>query len=218
MNVLAKLIMVITLLVIVLFVSFKHNRTIAFDYNLKNVVDSNEHNQSSDHTTESTNSIVNNTTVETNTLSSTNMHSVTSRKNETTSLDASSNASPSDLLPNFTYNLDNTPTNLNIDLPESSETIYSEIIEVEKAIRKYISKGYKMSSLNSQNVKNAGFITEELSQKYDVTFRLSDGGYDIMIILKYPLSEETKIGLLSKPGVTLNGETVQYTFWVKAYR
>jgi len=146
------------------------------------------------------------------------MHSVTSRKNETTSSDAWSNASPSDLLPNFTYNLDNTPTNLNIDLPESSETIYSEIIEVEKAIRKYISKGYKMSTLNTQNVKNAGFITEELSQKYDVTFRLSDGGYDIIINLKYSVPEEIKRDLLSNKGLSLDGETIRYTFWIKAYR
>lgn len=216
MNFLTKIIIVFVLLLVILFVSLERKRTVSFDYIVKTDTYSEQDRQEnpSDDSIEKTINVVNTNISETDTsFTPSNLE-----MNGKTSTDMLLNATANVLSLNYNTSSDSTSTNFDIARSESSETIYSEIIEVEKAIRKYISKGYKMSTLNTQNVKNAGYITEELSQKYDVTFRLSDGGYDIIISLKYSVPEEIKRELLSNKGLSLDGETIRYTFWIKAYR
>lgn len=217
MNTLAKLIFILALLITILMISFKLNRTIVFDYTSNIDVDS-EHNQTS-NTLTSTNTTY--TSIEDN-LSALSTNSTTTSLDEKANTQSFSDeglsATSNILIPSLNSDLNNTLTNLALGSSENSELVYSEITEFERAVRKYISRGYKISTLNTQNIRNAGLIDEELSQKYDVTFKVANDGYDIIIILRYPLAEGVKTDLLKKPRITLKGETIQYTFWIKAYR
>lgn len=229
MNVLTKLLFVFALLIIVVFISLSNNRTIVFDYSEKSELDSKEYsqtasegisNESTDSTITITSNIVNTYDTTIKTLQSTDTEitrDVSENNTKTYTTNVSSRPSSTVSL-DFDKTLSDTSTSLDVASVISSESIYSEIIEFEKAVRRYISKGYKISTLNAQNVKNAGFTTEELSQRYDVTFKLSGDGYDIIITLKYTIPEEIKKELLSNKGISLDGETIRYTFWIKSYR
>jgi len=222
-NVLTKITLVLIILVLILFVSFKYNRTIIFDYTVENEVNTKEHklDTHSGDLSESTSNFINSNTAKINTSSGNiNTDFTVSNLEKTTkiSTDTSSNVTESESSSSMDTNLDNISTDSNTSVPESSEAVYSEILEFEKAVRRYISKGYKISTLNTQNVKNAGFINEKFLERYDVTFSVADGGYNIIITLKYDLPEEIKAQLLNNNGISLDGETIRYTFWIKAYR
>lgn len=244
MNTLTKFLIVMVLLALVLFVSFRHNRIVAFDYNENTDLNSREYskvnqNEQSNETnqvnsqtlsTESTGATLSNSSnivAETNTIHTTPMdftektlqNTTKPLASETTTLQGTQLTPTSTKISSSSSNtVVNTTVDVEANLPESSETIYSEILTFEKAVRKYISKGYRISTLNTSSVKNAGLIDDQLAQKYDVTFKLAKDGYDIVITLKYPVSEEIRKELVYKKGITLNGEKVVYTFWIKAYR
>ncbi|WP_448385006.1 hypothetical protein, partial [Fervidobacterium sp.] len=59
--------------------------------------------------------------------------------------------------------------------------IYNELKEVEQATRKYISGGFKISTLNSQSIYSKGYMDEYLAERYEVGYKLSGEGYTIFI-------------------------------------
>lgn len=227
MNTITKLVITITLLVVILFVSFRHNRTIVFDYTENADLGLKEYNQLNQVNSKNSNDglYIPNTVAETNTnIVNTSNTSKTdsSEKNLQNTVKPSTDETSTFMITSVstesTESSNDVFVNNESNLPESSQTIYSEIITFEKAVRKYISKGYRISTLNTLNVKNAGLIDDILAQRYDVTFKLAEGGYDIIITLKYQVPEEIKKELLNKKGITITGETILYTFWIKAYR
>lgn len=120
--------------------------------------------------------------------------------------------------------LEDTSTNIPLESSKtenislSTETIYNEMLQVEKAARKYISAGYKMSSLNSENIYNKNLISEELYKKYDISFKISNDGYDIVIKPKFDI-DSTLIGdLLKNEKIRVTENGLEYVFWIKAYK
>ncbi|MFN6991776.1 MAG: hypothetical protein ACK4MM_03520 [Fervidobacterium sp.] len=100
----------------------------------------------------------------------------------------------------------------------SSYSLYTEMKEVEQGARKYISKGYKISTLNIENVEREGLIRSELRNKYEIIFKPTEDGYNIFIILNQEVDESIKEELLKNNNITIVGEKLAYFFWIRAYR
>ncbi len=120
--------------------------------------------------------------------------------------------------------LEDTSTNILLEssatesISLSADLIYDEMIQVEKAARKYISSGYKISTLNSENVYNKNLISEELYKKYDISFRLSGDGYEISIKPKFDIDSTLMDDLLKKEKIYVTENGLEYVFWIKAYK
>lgn len=106
----------------------------------------------------------------------------------------------------------------NLNSASAVEAIYSEMKEVEQGVRRYISKGYKMSTLNIENVEKEGLINQQLKERYEVTFNTTDDGYNIFIICKFEVDKAVKEELLKNKNITLVDDKLSYKFWIKAYR
>lgn len=96
--------------------------------------------------------------------------------------------------------------------------IYNELKEVEQAARKYISGGFKISTLNSQSIYSKGYMGEYLAERYEVGYKLSGEGYTIFIKPKYEIPVNVLEELAGKPNIRLDGQSVVYEFWIRAYR
>jgi len=103
----------------------------------------------------------------------------------------------------------------NLDQPT---VIYNELKEVELAARKYISAAYKISTLNSYNIYSKGFMNDYLSSRYDVGYKTTSDGYAIYIKPKYMISSEIVNELVKQKGIRFDGESIIYEFWIRAYR
>ena len=103
----------------------------------------------------------------------------------------------------------------NLDQPT---VIYNELKEVELAARKYISAAYKISTLNSYNIYSKGFMNDYLSSRYDVGYKTTSDGYAIYIRPKYMISPEIVNELVKQKGIRFDGESIIYEFWIRAYR
>lgn len=89
---------------------------------------------------------------------------------------------------------------------------------VEQAVRRYLSAGYKISSLNSDSLYKEGYMEKDMADKYTVTFRASGDGYDIVISPKLPLEESVMNSLVQKNKIKKVEQNIEYVFWIKAYR
>jgi len=96
--------------------------------------------------------------------------------------------------------------------------IYNELKEVEQAARKYISGGFRISTLNSQSIYSKGYMSEYLANRYEVGYKLSGEGYTIFIKPKYEIPDNVLEELAGKPKIRLDGQSVVYEFWIRAYR
>lgn len=120
--------------------------------------------------------------------------------------------------------LEDTSTNILLEssatesISLSADSIYNEILQVEKAARKYISSGYKISTLNSENIYNKNLISEELYKKYDISFRISGDGYEIVIRPKFDINSTLVDDLSKKEKVYITENGLEYVFWIKAYK
>jgi len=100
----------------------------------------------------------------------------------------------------------------------SPEELYQEMTAVEQAVRRYLSAGYKISSLNSDSLYKEGYMEKDMADKYTVTFRASGDGYDIVISPKLPLEESVMNSLVQKNKIKKVEQNIEYVFWIKAYR
>jgi cytoskeletal protein RodZ len=96
--------------------------------------------------------------------------------------------------------------------------IYNELKEVEQAARKYISGGFKISTLNSQSIYSKGYMSDYLANRYEVGYKLYGEGYTIFIKPKYEIPVNVLEELAGKPNIRLDGQSVVYEFWIRAYR
>ncbi|MFN3329237.1 MAG: hypothetical protein ACK40U_10405 [Fervidobacterium pennivorans] len=125
-----------------------------------------------------------------------------------------------------TYEVNNTTGTLLIPLvTTATETtnmtaldIYNELKEVEQAARKYISGGFKISTLNSQSIYSKGYMSDYLANRYEVGYKLYGEGYTIFIKTKYEIPVNVLEELAGKPNIRLDGQSVVYEFWIRAYR
>lgn len=125
-----------------------------------------------------------------------------------------------------TYEVNNTTGTLLIPLvTTATETtnmtaldIYDELKEVEQAARKYISGGFKISTLNSQSIYSKGYMSDYLANRYEVGYKLYGEGYTIFIKTKYEIPVNVLEELAGKPNIRLDGQSVVYEFWIRAYR
>ncbi|MEN3042965.1 MAG: hypothetical protein ABDH59_06695 [Fervidobacterium sp.] len=227
MNSLTKFIVLSILFVIILFLSLKANRVIDFDYSDQiteeasyNGFQKSESSQIPVKKSDDEGNII----LSENTKSSSSLETQTDfiKKNERKPSTKEMSELPSII---ETYSettmktdFESTPIQSGTFFEESADKIYSEILEFEQSVRKYISKGYRISTLNSENVKNAGLVNEELAERYEVTFRVSGEGYEIIITPKYSMNEEIRVQLARNKGINLKEGILSYSFWIKAYR
>ncbi len=99
-----------------------------------------------------------------------------------------------------------------------SDEIYGEMSSLEQSIRKYLSGGHKISMLNSETLYKGGYINGDLESKYTVSFRTNGDGYDIVIIPKYVIDSSIIDLLAQKDKVKRTDNSVEYVFWIKAYK
>jgi hypothetical protein len=125
-----------------------------------------------------------------------------------------------------TYEVNNTTVTLLIPLvTTATETtnmtaldIYDELKEVEQAARKYISGGFKISTLNSQSIYSKGYMSDYLANRYEVGYKLYGEGYTIFIKTKYEIPVNVLEELAGKPNIRLDGQSAVYELWIRAYR
>ncbi|MGB9613982.1 MAG: hypothetical protein ACPL3B_00545 [Fervidobacterium sp.] len=98
------------------------------------------------------------------------------------------------------------------------DSIYNEMQYVERAARRYISAGYRISTLNEENMYQKDYLSEQLYSRYSVSFQASNDGYDIIIRPKFEINTLDKEKLLKKRNMRLEGGSVEYVFWIKAYK
>ncbi len=211
MEIFIKVVIIFLIVTILIIISSLSNRSIVFDY-----------------TTEKANS----TTVIIDTNKSISQRNISEQPltqyySEKTNINReSSTTSSQNSLEQIEIQIkpEDAPTNISLEssvtdtFSHLADSIYTEILQVEKAVRKYISSGYKMSSLNSENVYNKNLISEELYKKYDISFKISGGGYDIIIKPKFDIDSTLMGDLSKKEKIRVTGNGLEYVFWIKAYK
>ncbi|MGQ9856592.1 MAG: hypothetical protein ACUVQF_07640 [Fervidobacterium sp.] len=98
------------------------------------------------------------------------------------------------------------------------DEIYNELKLVEKAARKYISGGHKISTLKMENIHSAGYLDESIAGKYEVGFRATEEGYDIVITPKYDVDNVTLEKMAKFENINVIGDSFEYVFWIRAYK
>lgn len=100
----------------------------------------------------------------------------------------------------------------------SSDDVYQEMTLLEKSIRRYLSAGHKISTLNSETLYKEGFINENLVDRYDVSFKVNGDGYDIVISPRYSIETSLLESLAQKNNIKKTDTSIEYIFWIKAYK
>ncbi len=229
MSELSKVILILVMIFLVVFISFKSKRELQSDWNLtvpstatnlseegkksyKNSPDSSDLSSSSKSISYDTN---NSTEVaDDKVIKKTSNVSYLSKPSESATVVGNQNTdtTTSNLIP-LQSATDMVQTNLN-----QPTVIYNELKEVESAARKYISAAYKISTLNSYNIYSKGFMNDYLSSRYDVGYKTTSDGYAIYIKPKYMISSEVVNELVKQKGIRFDGESIIYEFWIRAYR
>lgn len=218
MEIFVKVVIIFLIVTILIIISNLSNRPIVFDYapnkaNSTNTVIADETNKSISQVNTSEQPVAQYYSEKTNT----NEQSV-SHESSTTSSQTNIEQIEIQIRP------DDTSTNISLEssatesISLSADLIYDEMIQVEKVARKYISSGYKISTLNSENVHNKNLISEELYKKYDISFRISGDGYEIVIRPKFNINSTLVDDLSKKEKVYITENGLEYVFWIKAYK
>jgi hypothetical protein len=226
---LSKVILILVMIFLVVFISFKSKRELQSDWNLtvtsnatnlseegkesyKNSPDSSDLSSSSKGISYDTN---NSTGVaDDKVIKETSNVSYLPKPSESATVVGNQNTdtNTSNLIP-LQSATDMVQTNL-----DQPTVIYNELKEVELAARKYISAAYKISTLNSYNIYSKSFMNDYLSSRYDVGYKTTSDGYVIYIKPKYVISSEIVNELVKQKGIRFDGESIIYEFWIRAYR
>lgn len=229
MSELSKVILILVMIFLVVFISFKSKRELQSDWNLtvtsnatnlseegkesyKNSPDSSDLSSSSKGISYDTN---NSTGVaDDKVIKETSNVSYLPKPSESATVVGNQNTdtNTSNLIP-LQSATDMVQTNL-----DQPTVIYNELKEVELAARKYISAAYKISTLNSYNIYSKSFMNDYLSSRYDVGYKTTSDGYVIYIKPKYVISSEIVNELVKQKGIRFDGESIIYEFWIRAYR
>ncbi|MFN3691546.1 MAG: hypothetical protein ACK4R7_01525 [Fervidobacterium sp.] len=204
MELIVKVIIIAALFFVIIAISITSNRTITFEENKKIVENIHDTNSTDKGISAAINTDLSSTD-RPEQQSSTTQNFTEFKKID---IEASDNSKVEENQTNF----------LADSLPNFSYSLYTEMKEVEQAARKYISKGYKISTLNIESVEKEGLIRSELKDKYEIIFKPTENGYNIFIILKQEVDENIKEELLKNNSITIVGEKLAYSFWIKAYR
>ncbi|KAF2962213.1 hypothetical protein [Fervidobacterium sp. 2310opik-2] len=218
MEIFVKVVIIFLILTVLIIISNLSNRPIVFDYapnkaDSTNTIIADETNKSISQGNTSEQPVAQYYSEKTNT----NEQSV-SHESSTTSFQTNIGQVEIQIKP------DDTSTNILLEssatesISLSADSIYNEILQVEKAARKYISSGYKISTLNSENIYNKNLISEELYKKYDISFRISGDGYEIVIRPKFDINSTLVDDLSKKEKVYITENGLEYVFWIKAYK
>jgi len=226
---LSKVILILVMIFLVVFISFKSKRELQSDWNLtvtstatnlseegkesyNNSPDSSDLSSSSKGISYDTNN--SSGVADDKVIKETSNVSYLPKPSESATVVGNQNTdtTTSNLIP-LQSATDMVQTNLN-----QPTVIYNELKEVELATRKYISAAYKISTLNSYNIYSKGFMNDYLSSRYDVGYKATSDGYAIYIKPKYMISSEIVNELVKQKGIRFDGESIIYEFWIRAYR
>ncbi|MEJ5257257.1 MAG: hypothetical protein WHS64_03320 [Fervidobacterium sp.] len=113
---------------------------------------------------------------------------------------------------------DGSETKVDLDEDPDAEEIYNELKLVEKAVRRYISGGHKISTLKMENIHSAGYVDESIAGRYEVGFRAEEEGYDIVITPRYEVNNLALEKIAKFENIKVVGGSFEYVFWIRAYR